>query len=310
MSKDNNRKAQVGFIGLGVMGRPMAANLLKAGFDVAVHDLNRDAVAALVGLGATDAGSIGKAGAAEVVVTMLPDTPDVGAVIFGPGGLVESMRPGSTLVDMSSISPVETRRFAAALAERGVAMLDAPVSGGYQGAEAATLSIMVGGEADVLERCRPVLDAMGKTINHIGAAGAGQVCKVCNQVAVAINIEAVAESLTLARKSGVDPAKVRDALLGGFARSTALDLHGKRVLDDNFAPGFRVALQRKDLRLALETGAATGTPLPVTALVQELYGILAATGRGGWDNSSLAVLLQEFAGVRDEGAKARGPDPR
>jgi len=300
----------VGFIGLGVMGRPMAANLLKGGFNVTVFDLNPAAVDTIVALGAGRAASIGEAGAAEVVVTMLPDTPDVGAVIFGPGGLAETMHPGSTLIDMSSVSPVETRRFAAALAERGVAMLDAPVSGGFQGAEAGTLSIMVGGEADVLERCRPVLAAMGKTISHIGASGAGQVCKVCNQVAVAINIEAVAESLTLARKCGVDPAKVRDALLGGFARSTALDLHGKRVLDDNFAAGFRVALQRKDLRLALETGAATGTPLPVTALVQELYGILAATGRGGWDNSSLAVLLQEFAGCGEEGdgTKARAQD--
>jgi 2-hydroxy-3-oxopropionate reductase len=301
MATDKARGLQVGFIGLGVMGRPMAANLLKAGFRVAVYDLNRPAVDALIAQGAMDAGSIREAGAAEVVVTMLPDTPDVGAVLFGSGGLAETMRPGSTLVDMSSISPVETRRFAAALAERGIAMLDAPVSGGFQGAEAGTLSIMVGGELEVLERCRPVLESMGKTISHIGASGAGQVCKVCNQVAVAINIHAVAESLTLARKSGVDPAKVRDALLGGFARSTAMDLHGKRVLDDNFAAGFRVALQRKDLRLALETGSATGTPLPVTALIQELYGILAATGRGGWDNSSLAVLLQEFAGCRAAG---------
>jgi 2-hydroxy-3-oxopropionate reductase len=180
-------------------------------------------------------------------------------------------------------------------------MLDAPVSGGYQGAETGTLSIMIGGTSEALERCRPVLEAMGKTISHIGSSGAGQVCKVCNQVAVAINIEAVAESLTLAKKSGVDPARVREALLGGFARSTALDLHGQRVLDDNFAAGFRVALQRKDLRLALETGAATSTPLPATALIQELYGILAATGRGDLDNSSLALLLQEFAGARGEG---------
>jgi 2-hydroxy-3-oxopropionate reductase len=301
MAIDQATPGKVGFIGLGVMGRRMAANLLKARFALTVHDLNRAAVDELVGLGATDGGSIGGTAAAKVVVTMLPDTPDVEAVIMGDGGLAQTMQPGSTLIDMSSISPVQTRRFAADLASRGVAMLDAPVSGGYQGAEAGTLSIMVGGEADVLERCRPVLEAMGKTINHIGASGAGQVCKVCNQVAVAINIQAVAESLTLAKKAGVDPAKVRNALLGGFARSTALDLHGQRVLDDNFVAGFRVALQRKDLRLALETGSATGAPLPATALIQELYGVLAATARGDLDNSSLALLLQEFAGCRSGG---------
>jgi 2-hydroxy-3-oxopropionate reductase len=300
MSTDKAPQMRVGFIGLGVMGRPMAANLLKAGFPLAVHDLNRSAVGALVAQGAVDAGSIAGVAAADVVVTMLPDTPDVESVLFGSPGLAQSMRAGSTLIDMSSISPVATRRFAAALAERGIAMLDAPVSGGFQGAEAGTLSIMVGGEAEALERSRPVLQAMGKTINHIGPSGAGQVCKVCNQVAVAINIQAVAEAMTLAKKNGVDPAKVRDALLGGFARSTALDLHGKRVLDDNFAAGFRVNLQRKDLRLALETGAATGTPLPATALIQELYGILAATGRGDLDNSSLALLMQEFSGSRGE----------
>jgi len=290
---------KVGFIGLGVMGLRMAANLLKAGYPLAVHDLNGSAVAALVEQGATDAGSkAGVAAAADIIITMLPDTPDVESVVFGEGGLAESMRAGSILVDMSSISPVATRRFAASLAQRGVSMLDAPVSGGFQGAESATLSIMVGGEADALERCRPVLEAMGKTINHIGASGAGQVCKVCNQVAVAINIQAVAESLTLAKKSGVDPAKVRGALLGGFARSTALDLHGQRVLDDNFAAGFRVTLQRKDLRLALETGSASGAVLPATALIQELYGVLAATGRAELDNSSLAMLMQELSGAR------------
>jgi len=299
MQAERAGAGKVGFIGLGVMGLRMAANLLKAGFPLAVHDLNGSAVAALVAQGATDAGSkAGVAAAADIVITMLPDTPDVESVVFGEGGLAESMRAGSILVDMSSISPVATRRFAASLAERGVTMLDAPVSGGFQGAESATLSIMVGGDGDALERCRPVLEAMGKTINHIGASGAGQVCKVCNQVAVAINIQAVAESLTLAKKSGVDPAKVRGALLGGFARSTALDLHGQRVLDDNFAAGFRVTLQRKDLRLALETGSASGAVLPATALIQQLYGVLAATGRADLDNSSLAMLMQELSGAR------------
>jgi 2-hydroxy-3-oxopropionate reductase len=288
----------VGFVGLGVMGRPMARNLRRAGFELIVHDRVAAAVDELVALGARDGGSPAGVAAADIVITMLPDTPDVEDVLFGSGGLAAAMRPGSVLLDMSSISPIETRVFAQRLRERGIDMLDAPVSGGYQGAEAGTLSIMVGGDAAVLERCRPVLAAMGTTINHIGDAGAGQVCKVCNQVAVAINIQAVAESLTLAAKAGVDPAKVRQALLGGFAQSRALDLHGQRVLDDNFKAGFRVKLQRKDLKLALETGSASGVPLPTTALIQQLYGILDATGRGDLDNSSLALLLQEMSGMR------------
>jgi 2-hydroxy-3-oxopropionate reductase len=181
-------------------------------------------------------------------------------------------------------------------------MIDAPVSGGFQAAEAGTLSIMVGGDSSTLERCRPILAAMGTTISHIGANGAGQVCKACNQVAVAISIQAVAEAMTLARKNGVDPAKVRQALLGGFAQSRALDLHGQRVLDDNYKAGFRVQLQRKDLKIALDTGGASGTPLPATALVQQLYGVLEATGRGHLDNSSLALLMEEMSGLRPAGA--------
>ena len=293
---------KVGFIGLGVMGRRMTLNLRKAGYTLAVHDLNRAAVEELVAAGAVDAGSIAGAADAEIVITMLPDTPDVEAVVLGEGGLASAMRPGSVLVDMSSISPTATQAMARELAARGVEMLDAPVSGGYQGAESGTLSIMVGGEEAVLDRCRPVLEVMGKTISHIGGHGAGQVCKVCNQVAVAINIQAVAEALTLAKKNGVDPAKVRTALLGGFAQSRALDLHGQRVLDSNYAAGFRVTLQRKDLKLALENASATGAVLPATALIQQLYGVLAATGRSGLDNSALALLLQEMSGIEEASA--------
>jgi 2-hydroxy-3-oxopropionate reductase len=277
----------------------MARNLLNAGFDVLVHDTNADAVSDAVSAGARDARGLQGVTEAEIVVTMLPDTPEVEAVLLGPGGLAESMRSGTALVDMSTISPIATRSFAEHLRARGIAMLDAPVSGGFQGAEAGTLSIMVGGEAEVLERCRPVLSAMGTTISHIGESGAGQVCKACNQVAVAINIHAVAEAMTLARKNGVDPAKVRQALLGGFAQSRAFDLHGQRVLDGNYKAGFRVKLQRKDLKIALDTGTASGTPLPVTALIQQLYGILDATGRGDLDNSSLALLMQELAGIQE-----------
>jgi 2-hydroxy-3-oxopropionate reductase len=281
------------------MGRPMARNLLKAGFEVLVHDVNSDAVSEAVSAGARDAGSLKGVAEAEIVVTMLPDTPEVEAVLLGPGGLANAMRAGSVLVDMSTISPIATRSFADLLRERGIAMLDAPVSGGFQGAEAGTLSIMAGGDPEVLERCRPVLSAMGTTISHIGESGAGQVCKACNQVAVAINIQAVAEAMTLARKNGVDPGKVRQALLGGFAQSRAFDLHGQRVLDGNYKAGFRVKLQRKDLKIALEAGTASGTPLPVTALIQQLYGILDATGRGDLDNSALALLMHELAGVRE-----------
>lgn len=296
----SSQAQKIGFIGLGVMGRRMALNLRKAGFPLAVHDFDRAAVAELVAAGASDAGSTAAAGAADIVITMLPDTPDVEAVVLGEGGLASAMGPGSVLIDMSSISPMATRAMAETLAAKGVAMLDAPVSGGYQGAENATLSIMIGGDAAVLERCRKVLEAMGKTISHIGGPGAGQVCKVCNQVAVAINIQAVAEAMTLARKNGVDPSKIRSALLGGFAQSKALDLHGQRVLDGNFAAGFRVTLQRKDLKLALENGSATGTALPATALIQQLYGVLSNTGRADLDNSALALLMQEMSGLGGE----------
>ncbi len=300
MAPGEDSSPTVGFVGLGVMGRRMAANLRRAGFRLLVHDIDRSAVEELVALGATDAGSLDAVGrGSDAVVTVLPDTPDVEAVLFAAGGgLGETLRPGAVLIDMSTISPIATREFARRLGERGVRMLDAPVSGGFQGAEAGTLSIMVGGEAAVLEECLPLLEAMGTSISHIGDTGAGQVCKACNQVAVAVTIQGVAEALTLAKKNGVDPAKVREALLGGFAHSRALDLHGQRVLDGNYAAGFRVRLQQKDLKIALDTGRASGTPLPAAALVQELYGVLAATGRADLDNSSLALLMEELAGLR------------
>jgi 2-hydroxy-3-oxopropionate reductase len=296
------QKQEIGFVGLGVMGRPMGRNLLKAGFPLVVYDLNNSVVSEFAAEGAKSARELRDVAAAGIVITMLPDAPDVEAVVFGKGGLAEAMSAGSVLIDMSSISPAAAKNIARHLSERGIHMLDAPVSGGYQGAQAGTLSIMVGGDPAVLKQCMPVLEAMGKTISHIGEAGAGQVCKACNQVAVAITIQAVAEALTLALKNGVDVAKVRGSLLGGFAYSRALELHGQRVLDNNFTAGFRVKLQRKDLRIALETGSASGTPLPTTALVQQLYGILDATGRGDLDNSSLALLLQEMAGITPESA--------
>lgn len=291
-------RMRVGFIGLGIMGRPMAGHLVNAGYAVTVHNRSRAAVEALVSGGARDGGSpAGVARAADVIILMLPDTPDVEQVLFGPQGVTEATRPGQIVVDMSTISPVATRDIAARLAEEGVAMLDAPVSGGQKGAAEATLSIMVGGEQAVFDACFPLFQVMGKNIVRIGEIGAGQVCKACNQVVVAITIQAVAEALTLANKLGVDSAKVRQALLGGFAQSRILDLHGQRMLDGNFQPGFRVNLHHKDLNIALTSGGAAGVPLPATAIVQQLFGALRGRGDGDLDHSALAKLLSALSGL-------------
>ncbi len=260
---------RVGFVGLGIMGTPMAGHLVDAGYRLTVHDIARPGVEAMVAKGAADGGSTaGVAGSSDLVITMVPDTPQVEQVLFDPGGLHETMRPGMVLIDMSSISPIATRRFAARMAERGVRMLDAPVSGGQKGAQDATLSIMVGGDEDLFQACRPLFEVMGKNIVHVGDSGAGQACKVCNQIVVGITIQAVAEALTLAKKMGVDAARVRAALLGGFAQSRILELHGQRMLDGNFQPGFRINLHHKDLNLALSSGHEVGVPLPATAMVQ------------------------------------------
>lgn len=288
---------RVGFVGLGIMGKPMARNLLRAGHEVTVHNRSRPPVEELVAQGAADGGSPrGVAERSEVVITMLPDTPDVEQVTFGPQGLVEGLRPGSVLVDMSTISPVATRSMAARLQERGVAMLDAPVSGGQRGAEEGTLSIMVGGDPQTFERVRPILEVLGKNVVHVGPVGAGQVCKACNQVVVALTIQAVAEALVLAERNGVDPRRVRQALLGGFAGSRILEVHGQRMLDGDLRPGFRARLHHKDLRIALETGRSAGVPLLGTALVHELLGVLVARGWGDLDHSALVRLVSELAG--------------
>lgn len=287
---------RVGFVGLGIMGKPMARNLLRAGYPVTVHNRSRPPVDELVAEGAADGGSPrGVAEQSEVVITMLPDTPDVEQVTFGPQGLVEGLRPGSVLVDMSTISPVATRSIAARLRERGVEMLDAPVSGGQRGAEEGTLSIMVGGDPQTFERVRPLFQALGKSVVHVGPVGAGQVCKACNQVVVALTLQAVAEALVLAERNGVDPARVRQALLGGFAGSRILEVHGQRMLEGNYQPGFRVRLHHKDLRIALETGRSAGVPMLGTALVHELLGAVVARGWGDLDHSALARLVGELA---------------
>lgn len=288
----------IGFIGLGIMGRPMARNLLRAGYGLIVHSRSRPPVDALVAEGALDGGSPKRvAEQSRVIITMLPDSPEVRQVVLGPDGVIEGIQRGAVLIDMSTISPIVTKDIAAAVEAKGAVMLDAPVSGGEKGAIEGTLSIMVGGREDVVERVRPVLGAMGKNIVRIGEVGAGQVAKACNQIVVGVTIQAVSEALTLARKAGVDPARVREALLGGFAQSRILDAHGQRILDRNFTPGFTVRLHHKDLGIALATGRATGTPLLATGLVHEVLGALRAQGEEDLDHSAIARIVERLAGL-------------
>ncbi len=298
-------RTTIGFIGLGIMGRPMARNLLKAGYRLRVHNRSRGPVEQLASLGAVPASSPAEAASeADVVITMLPDSPDVQRVVIGPSGVREGLRAGGVLIDMSTISPIVTRELAAQLAERGIAMLDAPVSGGERGAQEASLSIMVGGDEGVYRACLPILKALGRNIVYMGPSGAGQVTKACNQIVVGVTIQAVSEALVLAERAGVDPARVRQALLGGFAQSRILDIHGARILQGDFQPGFKVRLHRKDLGIALATGRSLGVPLLATALVSELLGALEARGRGEWDHASLATLARELAGTPPGGPTA------
>ena len=291
----------VGFIGLGVMGRPMAKHILAKGHSVVVHNRSRAAVDDLVAAGATAATSPADvARRATIVITMVPDTPDVEAVIVGPGGVLDALQPGSVVIDMSSISPVATRRLAAAIAEKGGTMLDAPVSGGEIGAINATLSIMVGGDPAALARVKPVLECMGnpERIIHVGTEpGSGQVCKVCNQIAIGGALAGVSEAFAVARKAGVDPARVREALLGGFAASKVLEVHGDRMLKGNYVPGFRARLYQKDLRLANEVAGASDVAIPATAVVTQLVNALIAAGGADLDYSALATVLFDLAGL-------------
>jgi 2-hydroxy-3-oxopropionate reductase len=284
----------------------MAKHLIAKGYPVVVHNRSRAAVHELVAAGATAGTSPADvARAASVVITMVPDTPDVESVIAGADGVLSTLRRGSVVIDMSSISPVATRRLAAAVAAAGSTMLDAPVSGGEIGAVNATLSIMVGGDAAALERVRPILECMGnpERIVHVGTEpGSGQVCKICNQVAIGGTLAGVSEAFALARKAGVDVARVREALLGGFAASRVLEVHGQRMLDDNYVPGFRARLYQKDLRLANEAAAASGVAMPSTAVVTQLLNALMASGGGDLDYSALGTVLFELAGVRARAA--------
>jgi len=288
--------AKLGFIGLGVMGRPMAGHLLTAGHTVHVYDLVSESVKELAAKGAVACSSSKEvAQKSDIIFIMVQDTPDVEAVLFGKDGVAEGVRSGSTVVDMSSISPIGTKEFAKKLGAMGVKMLDAPVSGGQVGAENATLSIMVGGQPEVFEQIKPYFEIMGKNIVHIGDNGAGQTCKVANQIVVALTIEAVGEALLFASKAGADPQKVREALLGGFAQSRILELHGERMIQHNFSPGFRIRLHQKDLNLALQVAQNLGLSLPNTSVAQELFNAVAAQGGIDLDHSAMVLALETLA---------------
>jgi 2-hydroxy-3-oxopropionate reductase len=293
-------KEAIGFIGLGLMGRPMAKNLLEAGYPLVVHSRSQEPVDDLVAAGAARAATPADvARQATRIVTMVPDSPDVERVLDGPDGVFSSMQPGTIVIDMSSIAPGTARRLAERAAALGGAMLDAPVSGGDIGAIQGTLSIMVGGDAADFVAVKPILDVMGNPdkVVHIGDAGAGQLCKLCNQMVIGGTLAVVAEALALARKAGVDASKVREALLGGFAQSRVLEVHGERALKGTFKPGFKTHLYAKDMRNVVSTLAEHNSPAPVTAIVQQLLHATMAAGRGEYDNSIMAKTIFEMAGL-------------
>jgi 2-hydroxy-3-oxopropionate reductase len=289
-------KPIIGFIGLGIMGKPMARNLMKAGYPLVVHNRSRAAVDELSKEGAQPAASAKEVAArSEVIITMLPDSPDVELVYAGENGVFSGVKTGMLLVDMSSISPIVARKLAADAQNRGMDMLDAPVSGGEAGAIGATLSIMIGGKASAVERAMPIFQALGKNIVHVGDAGAGQVTKAANQMVVGTTIAIISEALVLAAKAGVDPAKVRQALLGGFAQSKILEAHGQKMLDRNFKPGFRIRLHEKDMKIALATGLEYGVPLMVTSQVAQMMTAMKSMGNGDLDHSGLVRFVEELA---------------
>lgn len=292
----------VGFVGLGVMGRPMSKHLLAKGRRLVVHNRSRGAVEDLVRAGAVAATSAADvARQATVVITMVPDTPDVEQVIAGSEGVLEGLQPNAIVIDMSSISPTATKRLAAMVAGRGGSMLDAPVSGGEIGAVNASLSIMVGGSAEALSRVRPVLECMGnpERIIHVGEEpGSGQICKICNQIAIGGALTGVSEAFAVARKAGVDTSRVREALLGGFAASRVLEVHGERMIKGNYVPGFRARLYQKDLRLANEAASAQSVAIPATAVVTQLVNALMASGGGDLDYSAIGTVLFDLAGLQ------------
>jgi len=288
---------KIGFIGLGIMGRPMALNLKAAGHDLFVPD--RASLTDEIRAAATiEADAAAVAEHSDIIITMVPDTPDVERVLFEAHGVAEGLKPGKLVIDMRSISPVATKDFAARIATHGCGYLDAPVSGGEVGAKNATLTIMVGGSSADFERALPLFEVMGKNITHVGEApGAGQVCKVANQIIVALNIQAVAEALTFAKKAGADPAKVRQALMGGFANSKILEVHAERMINRTFQPGFRIRLHQKDLNLALSSAREMGMALPNTAIAQQMFSVVTAAGGADLDHSALVKAIEIMAGM-------------
>lgn len=288
---------RIGFLGLGIMGAPMVGHLLGAGFSVSTATNRTPPRTELLDRGLVVLGNAREvAAAADVIITMLPDTPQVGEVLFGESGVIGGLAPGKLVIDMSSISPIATRDYAARINQTGCDFLDAPVSGGEVGAKAASLTIMVGGSEKAFERARPIFEKLGKNVTRIGENGAGQTAKVANQIVVALTIEAVAEALLFASKAGVDPAKVRQALMGGLASSRILEVHGERMIKRTFDPGFRIELHQKDLSLALEGAKAMGMSLPNTATTQQLFSACVANGGAGWDHSGLVKALEILAG--------------
>jgi 2-hydroxy-3-oxopropionate reductase len=290
--------AQIGFIGLGIMGKPMSRNLLKAGYSLVVYDLNEAAVGELAQAGAeTGASSSDTAAKADVIVTMLPDGPDVEKAVLGPGGVLEGARQGSVIVDMSSISPLVSQKVAAACAAKGVDFVDAPVSGGEPKAIDGTLAIMVGGDAKVFERVKPILEKMGSSVTLTGAVGAGNVTKLANQIMVACNIAAMGEAMVLATRAGLDPEAVFNAVKGGLAGSTVLNAKAPMLIGRNFKPGFRIELHQKDLRNALLAAESMKVSLPFTSLVQQMIMALMNQGKGGLDHSAIAQYIEQMAGI-------------
>jgi 2-hydroxy-3-oxopropionate reductase len=289
----------IGFIGLGIMGKPMAHNLLKAGYPLVVHNRSQQAVQELVAAGAGAAASPRQvAEQSKVVITMLPDSPDVEQVALGSGGLMEAARPGMIYVDMSTIAPAVAVGVAGALAEKGVRCLDAPVSGGDVGAREGTLSIMVGGDWSTFDEVKPIFEILGKTAILCGPIGAGQTVKACNQVLVAVTIAGVSEALTLGAKAGVDPVRIVEVLSGGLARCGILENRGQRMVHGDFEPGFRIRLHYKDLNIVRQTSKDYGAPLPVTAVVHELFATAMSLDRGELDHSGLLTVIEELAAIQ------------
>lgn len=284
---------KIGFIGLGIMGTPMAGHLLNGGHEMFVYDRagRPEALAAAT----LCANSREVTERADVVIIMVPDTPHVRAVLFDENGVFDALRPGQLVIDMSSISPIATKEFATRVREKGAEYVDGPVSGGEVGAKQASLSIMAGGTEAAFERARPLFELMGKNITHVGEAGDGQTAKIANQIIVGLNIEAVAEALVFASKAGADPAKVRNALMGGFAASRVLEVHGERMVKRTFDPGFRIELHQKDLNNALESARSLKMSLPATALCQQLFSTCAADGGSAWDHSALVRALEKLS---------------